>query len=164
MTNGEANLDLGRLQGAAATASLAATLATNLNVGDVVALVGELGTGKTTFARGLISALAGAGEVPSPTFTLVQTYDAEPAPLWHFDLYRLNAAEDAYELGIEDALATGISIIEWPDRLGALLPDDRLEVHFAFDTEPDTRHIRLVGHGAWAKPIQSIAKVMFSVE
>ncbi len=160
----EATLDLGQLQGPEAMASLAASLAPNLGVGDVVTLSGELGTGKTTFARGLIAALAGEGEVPSPTFTLVQVYQAEPAPLWHFDLYRLNAGQDIYELGIEEALTDGISIIEWPDRLGALLPNDRLNVQFAYDTEPDARRVRLVGHGAWADPIQSIAKVMFSVK
>lgn len=161
--NTKTTLDLGRLQGPEATASLAVSLAPNLNAGDVITLDGELGTGKTTFARGLIGALAGPGEVPSPTFTLVQVYQAKPAPLWHFDLYRLNAPDDAYELGIEEALAEGISVIEWPDRLGALLPNDRLEVQFTFDTEADARHILLVGHGVWAKPIQSIAKVMFSV-
>lgn len=156
-------IDLGRQQGPEATATLAATLAPNLSAGDVITLEGELGTGKTTFARGLIGALAGPGEVPSPTFTLVQVYDAQPAPLWHFDLYRISAPEEAYELGIEEALADGICLIEWPDRLGALLPDDRLAVQFAYAPEPEARQISLVGHGAWAKPIQSIAKVMLSV-
>lgn len=154
--------DLGRLCGPDATATLAACLAPHLRAGDVIALDGELGTGKTTFARGLIGALSGPGEVPSPTFTLVQVYDARPAPLWHFDLYRIGAPEDAYELGIEEALADGICLIEWPDRLGALLPRDRLHVRLAFDAEPDARRVRLIGHGSWAARLPAIAEALAS--
>src|SRR5271170_7579662 len=111
------------LPDAAATAALAARLATLARPRDVVALRGTLGSGKTSFARGFIAARAGrALEVPSPTFTLVQTYDLPAGTIWHFDLYRLVRPDDAIELGIDEAFASGINLIEWPERLGDLLP------------------------------------------
>ena len=114
----------------------------------MVALAGDLGAGKTTFARGLIAAFAAeAGqpppEVPSPTFTLVQTYEFPRATLWHFDLYRIERPEDALELGIEEAFADGIALVEWPERLGALLPARRIEVSLAFGAGPDCRRVTL---------------------
>src|SRR4051812_29949378 len=100
----------------AATAALAGRLAPLAARGDVVALTGALGAGKTSFARGFIAARAGRPiEVPSPTFTLVQTYDLPSGPIWHFDLYRLERPDDAIELGIDEAFADGISLIEWPE-------------------------------------------------
>ena len=107
-----------------ATERLGATLAERLRVGDVVGLKGELGAGKTTLARAIIRAAAGDREliVPSPTFTLVEVYETPRGSFWHFDLYRLEAAEQVYELGWEEALADGIVLIEWPERLGDLLP------------------------------------------
>ena len=107
-----------------ATAALGATLAQRLRPGDVVGLYGELGSGKTTLARAILRAASGDPDliVPSPTFTLVEVYETERGPYWHFDLYRLEAPEQVYELGWEDALAEGIVLIEWPQRLGALLP------------------------------------------
>lgn len=131
-----------------ATAALAHTLAGVLAPGDVVALSGDLGAGKTTFARALIAAFAAeAGqpppEVPSPTFTLVQIYEFPRATLWHFDLYRIERPEDALELGIEEALAEGIAVIEWPERLGPLLPGRHIEVRIAFADAPDARRIEL---------------------
>ena len=112
----------------AATAGLAARLAARARQGDVIGLQGELGSGKTTFARAFIRSLGdGREEVPSPTFTLVEIYAcAGKPPVWHFDLYRLTAAEEAWELGIEEAFADGISLIEWPERLGGLLPPEHL--------------------------------------
>src|SRR5271170_6643453 len=121
------------LPDAAATAALAARLAPLATVRDVVALRGTLGSGKTSFARAFIAARAGrAVDVPSPTFTLVQTYDLPDGPIWHFDLYRLTRADDAIELGIDEAFATGISLIEWPERLGDLLPAQRLDLRLDF--------------------------------
>jgi len=152
--------NMGPIYGLRTMVALAASLAPYLGKGDVVALNGELGTGKTTFARGLINALAGPDEVPSPTFTLVQVYEAPQAPLWHFDLYRISAPEDAYELGIEEALAEGICLIEWPDRLGKLLPRDWLEVQLVFDAEPDVRQVRLIGHGSWAVRLPVITEAL----
>jgi tRNA threonylcarbamoyladenosine biosynthesis protein TsaE len=113
-----------------------------------VALVGDLGAGKTTFARALIAAFAAeAGqappEVPSPTFTLVQTYDFPRAAIWHFDLYRIERPGDALELGIEEAFGEGIALIEWPERLGPLLPARRIEVRLAFADAPDGRRIEI---------------------
>jgi tRNA threonylcarbamoyladenosine biosynthesis protein TsaE len=133
-----------------ATDRLARALARLLDRGDVIALSGELGAGKTRLARGLIGALAGAAEeVPSPTFTLVQSYETPKGTLWHFDLYRLTRPEEAYELGIEEAFAGGIAVIEWPERLGALLPADRLEIALGFGREPTHRTARLLPHGRW---------------
>jgi tRNA threonylcarbamoyladenosine biosynthesis protein TsaE len=141
------------LPDAAATAALAARVAPLAVRGDVVALRGTLGAGKTTFARGFIAARAGRPiEVPSPTFTLVQTYDLAAGAIWHFDLYRLEHAEDAIELGIDEAFADGISLIEWPERLGDLLPAHRLDIHLAF--EPGGRAARLEG---WTDRLAALA-------
>ena len=107
-----------------ATDQLGATLAARLRIGDVVGLKGELGAGKTTLARAILRAAAEDARliVPSPTFTLVEVYDTPRGTFWHFDLYRLEMPEQVFELGWEEALAEGISIIEWPERLGLLLP------------------------------------------
>ena len=141
-----------RLAGAAATAALAARLAGQLRAGDVIALHGAIGAGKTTFARGLIAALGGGDEVPSPTFTLVQIYEVAPAPVWHFDLYRLGAAEEVLELGLDEALGQAIAVIEWPERLGPYLPADRLDVMLDFvDGAAEVRAVRLIGVGVWAE-------------
>jgi tRNA threonylcarbamoyladenosine biosynthesis protein TsaE len=111
----------------AATHAFGRRLATLLRRGDAVALKGGLGVGKTTLARAIVAGLSPeSGDVPSPTFTLVQTYPIAlsdgPAELWHFDLYRLDKPDQVYELGIEDALAEGVSLIEWPELAAPLLP------------------------------------------
>lgn len=139
-----------------ATDRLAAALAPLLQVGDVVCLRGDLGSGKTTFARGLLRALGVTDEVASPTFNLVLTYDTAAGPLWHFDLYRLEAPEDAYELGIEDALADAVVVIEWPERLGPLLPADRVDIALAIAGD-EIRQATLTGHGAWARRLRALA-------
>lgn len=141
------------LPGPAATAALGRRLAGLARGGDVIALSGDLGVGKTSFARAYINALPGlAGvpapeEVPSPTFTLVQTYRRRPADVWHFDLYRLERPEEAYELGIEEAFGSAISLIEWPERLGPLLPARRLDLTLSFASDPEGRQAELVGRG-----------------
>jgi tRNA threonylcarbamoyladenosine biosynthesis protein TsaE len=118
------------------TLALGAALAQRVRPGDVIALSGPLGAGKTTFARGFIQSLSSPDEeVVSPTFTLVQIYDSDLGSIWHFDLYRLEKADDALELGFEDALASGICLIEWPERLGTLLPANHLRVKLALLTE-----------------------------
>lgn len=139
------------------TRALAVRLAPLLRAGDIVALSGELGAGKTFLARAIIQALGGPEEVPSPTFTLVQTYDLKPAPVWHFDLYRLANPEDAYELDIEDAFLDAISLIEWPERLGDLLPADRLDVHLAFGDAEDARTVTLLGGPSWDERLKALA-------
>ena len=145
------------LPDATATADFAALVAPLLRAGDIVALHGELGAGKTFFARAVIQALGGPAEVPSPTFTLVQTYDLAPAPVWHFDLYRLSRPEDAHELDIEDAFADAISLIEWPERLGSLLPEDRLDVHIAFGKSETERVVTLAGGPSWTERLKALA-------
>lgn len=127
------------------TAAFASHLAPLLRAGDVLALQGGLGAGKTTFARALISALRGqATEVPSPTYTLVQTYDGPGYPIFHFDLYRLDTPDQIFELGWEDT-QDGLALIEWPDRAGAHLPTWRLELKF--EILGDSRHLHLAPHG-----------------
>lgn len=135
----------------AQTRRAAALLAGIAQPGDVFALWGDLGAGKTTFARGFIAALCPEEEsVPSPTFTLVQTYPSAQGEIWHFDLYRLKRAEEAYELGIEEAFASGISLIEWPVRLGSLLPRQRLDVTLSPGTTPESRQLTLAGGPDWS--------------
>lgn len=120
-----------------ATAALAAQLATRLRRGDILTLHGTLGVGKTSFARALIQTLLAqegiADEVPSPTFSLVQQYFLRQFDIWHFDFYRIDDPLEAYELGIEEAFADGVSLIEWPERIASLLPADRLEIHINTD-------------------------------
>lgn len=142
-----------------ATATLATRLAALARPGDVIALEGELGAGKTSFARAFIHARGGDEAVPSPTFTLLQTYDLPDGTVWHFDLYRLRTPEEAWELGIEDAFERGISLIEWPERLGVLLPARRLRVELGFAAEVGVRRARLSGQGEWAARIAAIAAI-----
>jgi tRNA threonylcarbamoyladenosine biosynthesis protein TsaE len=144
------------LPDAAATEALGRSLAPLLRRRDVIALHGDLGAGKTTLARGLIRELAGdaALTVPSPTFTLVEIYETPAGPLWHFDLYRLNNPDEAWELGIEQAFGEAISLIEWPERLGALLPAARLDLSLAI--EGDARRARLSGTGDWAQRLAGV--------
>lgn len=112
----------------AATRALGAALAGLARPGDVIALEGGLGAGKTTLARGLVSALMGPDtEVVSPTFTLVQTYESPCLAVWHFDLYRLDSPRELTEIGWDEA-ASGLSLVEWPERAGPALPHWRLEV------------------------------------
>jgi len=134
----------------AATEALAARLAAIVRPGDVLALWGDLGTGKTVFARAFIRAWSRREEeVPSPTFTLVQTYDGPGGTVYHFDMYRLTAPDEAYELDIEDAFAEGISLIEWPDRLGPLLPAGRLDIRLGHGPVRGSRTAALSAPGAW---------------
>jgi tRNA threonylcarbamoyladenosine biosynthesis protein TsaE len=141
----------------AATEALAARLAARAAGGDVLALRGELGAGKTRFARAFIRALGGSGEVPSPTFTLVQVYDVAPAPVWHFDLYRLKSPEEAWELGIEEAFAAGISLIEWPEKLGPLLPRRRLDITLDFGRRPEARRAVIAAAPEWRERLAAVA-------
>jgi len=142
----------------AATARLGAAIAPLLQVGDVVLLDGPLGMGKSTLARGLIRALAGPDEdVPSPTFTLVQFYETDP-PVAHFDLYRLTRAEEAFEIGLDEALEDGCALIEWPGRLGpdldrALGPD---RLHISLATSGEGRRATVSGVGTWETRIHDV--------
>ncbi len=119
----------------AATERLGAALGARLRPRDVVTLEGDLGAGKTSLARAILRAAAGDPGliVPSPTFTLVETYDTPRGTFWHFDLYRLEQPEQVFELGWEEARADGIVLVEWAERLGPLLPPSRLSVALAID-------------------------------
>lgn len=135
--------------------ALGRRLAAQLTGGDVVCLFGGLGAGKTTLARGAIETWTGeAQEVPSPTYTLVQMYEGPKGQLWHVDLYRLKRAEEAMELGLEDAFVEAACVIEWPERMGALAPRDRLDV--TLETDGAGRRAMLTGRGAWGARIGSI--------
>ena len=130
---------------------LAVRLSGLLKAGDVVTLQGDLGAGKTYFARALINALSEVEvEVPSPTFTLVQVYDSVTPEIWHFDLYRLEEESEILELGWEEARRQGVALVEWPERLGTLLPKDRLEISIAFvkDSE-NAREVTFTPAGKW---------------
>jgi len=139
----------------AATVSFARALARLAEPGDVIALRGTLGVGKSVFARAFIRQLTSPlEEVPSPTFTLVQTYEGvmvegEAAELYHYDFYRLENADDAYELDIEEAFSDGISLIEWPERIEALLPSDHLEVKISQGEREGSRQLVLEATGSW---------------
>lgn len=132
------------------TVKLASALAAQCRNGDCVLLKGELGSGKTAFARGFIRALCGEGEeVTSPTFTLMQNYQTRGgAPVWHFDLYRIKHPEELGQLGMEDAFSDGITLIEWPEIAAGRVPKQALTIEikhagdtaraFTFNGDPST--------------------------
>ena len=142
----------------AATEALAERVAGIAVAGDVSALRGDLGAGTTVFARAFVRALCAADEeVPSPTFTLVQQYEpagADAPVVWHFDLFRVETAEEALELDIDDAFATGISLIEWPDRLATLLPSGRLDMTLLPGADSQSRRLRLAGNAQWLRRLR----------
>lgn len=133
------------LASAAATAEFAARIAALAGPGDSLLLEGPLGAGKTAFARAFLRAASGdpALVVPSPSYTLVQSYATRLGPVHHFDLWRLDGPAGLGELGWLDALAD-IVLVEWPDRLGHLVPADALRISFAI-TSKDTREISITG-------------------
>jgi tRNA threonylcarbamoyladenosine biosynthesis protein TsaE len=138
------------LKDEAATQRLGEAVAAVLAAGDTVCLSGPLGAGKSTLARALIRALTTPDEdVPSPTFTLVQFYDGPRLKVAHFDLYRLSDPDEAYEIGLDEALEEGAALIEWPERLQGRLPPDRLDVEIALGDDTEGRRVRIVPHGAW---------------
>lgn len=129
------------------TSAYAQKFAAQIKAGDIVAMHGDLGMGKSVFCRSVIRTLCDdtALVVPSPTFTLVQIYDCAQTPVWHFDLYRLSDPDEVYELGWEEALADGIILIEWPERLGGLLPSSCINVTLSGTSEaPNQRTIEIM--------------------
>lgn len=133
----------------AATGRLGQAVAAQLRSGEAVCLTGPLGAGKSTLARALVRALTTPDEeVPSPTFTLVQFYEGPRLAVAHFDLYRLSDPDEAYEIGLDEALDAGAAVIEWPERLEGRLPPDRLDIEIAL-AEDGGRTARLTPHGAW---------------
>ncbi|HXV73678.1 MAG TPA: tRNA (adenosine(37)-N6)-threonylcarbamoyltransferase complex ATPase subunit type 1 TsaE [Sphingomonadales bacterium] len=139
---------------------LAHVLAPLCRRGDVLALSGELGAGKTVFARAFIRTLAGddALEVPSPTFTLAQRYAAKESlpPVWHVDLYRLKDESELRELGLEDAMAEGVVLIEWPEKAAAFLPEATLNLAFRPGGSENTRTLTLGGGAPWVERLRKL--------
>ena len=131
----------------AATLALGKSLAPVLRAGDIILLRGGLGAGKTSLARGIITSILGDIDVPSPTYTLVQTYETSRFEFWHFDLYRLENPSDIWELGIEDAFGNGVCLIEWPMRIESLLSGHELCINIIF--EGDGRRAEISGPKAW---------------
>lgn len=134
------------------TTAFAAAIAARLTAGDVILLSGGIGVGKSHFARAVIQTrLAAQGlaeDVPSPTFTLVQTYDDTTCEIWHSDLYRLTHPDEVEELGLIDAFQTAICLVEWPDRLGDLVPPNALSIKLSTaeaSDDPDLRHVQISG-------------------
>lgn len=134
----------------AATETLGGRIAKNLAPGDAVAIEGDLGSGKTTLARAILRALGIADAIPSPTFTLVQQYEAATIPVSHYDLYRIEKPEEIEELGLDEALENGAALIEWPERAGERLPAGSL--HICLDMTGAGDHCaRVSGPPRWAK-------------
>jgi tRNA threonylcarbamoyladenosine biosynthesis protein TsaE len=130
---------------------LGRTIGSAMRPGEATLLEGALGAGKTTLARGMIEAWLGRPEeAPSPTYTLVEVYEGARGALAHADLYRLDRQEDVDELGLAEMLGEGALVIEWPDRLGAWRPRNRLEVRIDF--LPEGRLLTIAGFGDWARP------------
>ncbi len=130
------------------TEALGRRIARRLGRGDAVELHGDLGAGKTTLARAILYAMGVRENVPSPTFTLVQTYETDRFPVRHFDLYRLDNASELDELGFDEALDEGAALIEWPERAAERMPADALAVFLTIDNS-GRRHARLKGPASW---------------
>ncbi|HEY4920416.1 MAG TPA: tRNA (adenosine(37)-N6)-threonylcarbamoyltransferase complex ATPase subunit type 1 TsaE [Xanthobacteraceae bacterium] len=132
-----------------------------LEPGDLITLSGDLGAGKTTFARALIRHLAGdaAAEVPSPTFTLMQAYDLPRFPLVHADLYRVSGSSELAELGFDDLPPLAVILLEWPDRAAGFLPPDRLDIAITLAPQlgPEHRNLRITGYGTFAPRAERLA-------
>jgi tRNA threonylcarbamoyl adenosine modification protein YjeE len=140
----------------AATKALGARIAAGLAVGDMIALEGDLGAGKTTLARAILRALGVSEDVPSPTFTLVQLYETPRLTVRHYDLYRIESPGEIDELGLDDALGEGAALIEWPERGAGRLPPDMLHVVLSA-TGLDSRIAMLNGPAKWARHFQEDA-------
>ena len=142
-----------------ATHSLARTLASLFNRGEQLALKGDLGSGKTVFVRAFVKSLCGQStDVPSPTFTLLQTYDTmDGRELFHYDLYRLKRPDEALELDIDYAFAEGITLIEWPEKVSLFLPDDHLKIKLSYGQTEFERIAVINAEENWSKRLRKIS-------
>lgn len=139
------------------TTALATAVAKQIAVGEAVLLSGELGVGKTYFAKKFLNALGIAESlVASPTFTLVNVYDTNKGPLWHADLYRIKSKDEVLELGLEDAFSSSITLIEWPERADLHWPKDYLALSFEFSDDESARTITPQGFGTWGKKVNEV--------
>lgn len=143
------------LRNEAATIELATRIAPILSRGDTLLLEGPIGAGKSAFARALIRARLGRMEdVPSPTFTIVQTYEDADGDIWHCDLYRLTHPDEAFELGLDEAFESAICLIEWPDRLGDDVPQDALLL--SFSAGDGAHRVQIIPSDAWALRLRDV--------
>ena len=138
-----------------ATGQLASAISPLLKTGDVLKLQGSVGTGKTTFARAIIRSLGGKEEVPSPTFNLLYVYELNALTIWHFDLFRIEHLTDVYELGVEEALEMGVSLIEWPEIMTPLIPHEHLEIQFSYNSSRG-RAVSIRGYGSWPQRLSHL--------
>lgn len=137
------------------TLALGKALSAQARIGDVITLTGTLGAGKTVLARGFVTArMDTILDVASPTFTLVNVYDSLEPPIWHFDLYRLESADEVEELGLDEALTSGISLIEWPDRAAGWLPEDILRIDLRINDDNQSRTATLSPGPAWRARVE----------
>ena len=157
MSVGAAEMDAAglRLKDLAATQALAQRLAPLLRRGDVLALGGDLGAGKTTFAQFLLQALGVEGDITSPTFTLVQVYETARFPVYHFDWYRLKEPQEVEEIGFDEACAEGVTVVEWPEKAATYLPRDRLSLLFSLD-QGGSRLVRIEATGQWVHRLEEM--------
>ena len=151
------------IESEAAMMELGAALFDKVQAGDVLLLRGDLGAGKSVFARGFVrSGAAPLGlddptfEVPSPTFTLVQTYAAKSFDIWHFDLYRIERKEELWELGLEEALDDGVVLVEWPERALSFFPEARLEIHIDQIEGGSARQVAFIGDDSWKERLGNV--------
>ena len=149
------------LEGEKDTHRIASLLSAEVRPGDVICLNGDLGVGKTSFARAFIRALTSDDEpVPSPTYTLIQHYHAKRnkvgLEIFHVDLYRISCHSEIEELGLEDALGMGVSLIEWPELSIPRLPEARLEIYLQFGKGVSERYMDLFGSSRWLSLAHSI--------
>lgn len=141
----------------AATARFGAKLARLLKPGDTVALTGGLGSGKTALARAVVRAFQPEEDVPSPTFTLIQQYPTPNFVIWHVDLYRLTSAREVRELGLDEAIDSGGALlVEWPERGGNWLPDDRLDITLSIGTNTGERRAEIIAYGSWIDRLDAL--------
>lgn len=144
------------------TRSFAKVFSSLLRAGDIITLIGDLGAGKTELCRSIIHALGYEEDVPSPTFSLLQIYepsvdDMMTPAVWHTDLYRIESPEEVYELGLDEGFDSAITLIEWPDRMGDLLPVDHLRIELSFSDAEGSREIKLEGGKSWNERLKELS-------
>lgn len=159
------------LSSEAETLALGAALAKRAACGDVITLSGTLGAGKTVLARGFIRERLGQApgetlgqttDVASPTFTLVHVYDTVTPEIWHFDWYRLEHPDEVQELGVDDAFAAGLSLIEWPNKAAAWLPRERLDITLTVDPKTEQRVATLEAGASWSGRLENLDEALYA--